>query len=406
VIRWEDPALSAVLAGGYLGLLTVVWVGLSLGVGRWGRRWLLQAGDATGTGPLVSICIPARDEAGRIGPCVRAALLSELEHFEIIVVDDRSTDGTGDEVRAIGDERVRVITGTEPRRGWAGKPWACMRAAGEARGELLLFIDADVELSSWVAPAAVARLQADRLDMLSLFGDWKLESFWEKAVIPVVGWFIRGAVDLEAANDPGQPTAFANGQFILVRRDGYDKVGGHGAVRGEVLDDVKLAAAFQSRALRCGLRYAPGGFSVRLYERLGDIVPGYSKNLYEGMGRHPLLAAGAVLFVFVTTVLPYVIAAILIAGVAVGDWSLPHWRWWSWLLLDCLLIHAFRFRLERADGRSGLHALTHPVGNAVFVFILLRSMFGMEATWKGRTFIDGKAALGGSEGKEDEGPGG
>ncbi|HJN74988.1 MAG TPA: glycosyltransferase family 2 protein [Myxococcota bacterium] len=394
MIRWEDPALSSMLAGGYLGLLTLLWVGLSLGVGRWGARWRLRPEDAGEDLPFVSICIPARNEVGRIGRCVEAALRSRLPRLEVVVVDDRSEDGTGDEVRAIDDDRVRLVAGSEPPAGWAGKPWACMRAAGEARGELLLFIDADVELSDWAVPAAITRLQADGLELLSLFGDWKLESFWEGAVIPVVGWFIRGAVDLDAANDPGRPHAFANGQFILVRREAYDRVGGHGAVRAEVLDDVRLARAFKSKALRVGLRHAPGAFVVRLYERLGEIVSGYTKNLYEGMDRRPLLAVGAVLFIFVSTVLPYVLALGLAVGVLAAGWNLPHWRWWGWLLLDCALIHVFRLRLERSDGRSGWHALTHPLGNAVFVFILCRSMFGVEATWKGRTFVDGKAAMG------------
>lgn len=398
MIRWDDPYLSTVLASGYLGLLTLLWIGLALGVGRWGAKWRLRAEDEDAGDqkvPTVSICIPARNEQGRIGPCVEAALRCSLPDFEVVVVDDRSEDGTADEVRRIGDERVRLVEGTQPREGWAGKPWACMRAAGEARGDLLLFIDADVELAEWAPAAAVARMQKDGLDLLSLFGDWRLESFWERAVIPVVGWFIRGAVDLDAVNDPGRAEAFANGQFILIRRSAYDRVGGHGAVRAEVLDDVRLARAFKDKAQKIGLRHAPGAFRVRLYERLSDIVSGYAKNLYEGMGRRPLLALGAVMFVFVSTVLPYVLALGLIAGVVAAEWSLPHWRWWGWLAVDCALIHAFRWRLERGDGRSGVHALSHPLGNAVFVFILLRSVFGMEATWKGRRFIDGKAALGG-----------
>ena len=395
MISWNDPALSGVLAGAFLLLLTLVWGGLAAGVGRWGRAWRLSEEDGSSEEPepLVSICIPARDEAGRIGRCVAAALASSWRELEVVVVDDRSSDGTGDEAlsAAKGDPRFRLVGGTEPPRGWAGKPWACMRAAGEARGELLLFIDADVELAPWAVAAAVRRLEADRLQALSLFGDWRLESFWEVAVVPVVGWFIRGAVDLDAVNDTGRPEAFANGQFILVRREAYDAIGGHGAVRAEVLDDVRLARALKSRAMPLGLRYAPGAFRVRLYESLSQIVAGYSKNLYEGMDRKPLLAAGAVLFVFTSTVLPYLLAVGLIVGAIAAGWRPGGPLWWAWLGLDIALIHVFRYRLERADGRSGFHALTHPIGNMVFVWILLRSMLGLEQSWKGRRFVDGKA---------------
>ncbi|MCP4803712.1 MAG: glycosyltransferase [Proteobacteria bacterium] len=400
-MSWSDPAFGAVLAGGWLALLTLVWVGLTLGVGRWGAAWRLRQ-RALERRVSVSICIPARNEEGRIGPAVRAALASDLQDLEIVVVDDRSEDGTAAEVAAIDDPRVRLVSGTEPGVGWAGKPWACMRAAGEARGELLLFIDADVELAPWAASSAVAELLERDLSMLSLFGDWRLESFWERAVIPVIGWFIRGAVDLDASNDPGRPEAFANGQFILVTREAYDRIGGHGAVRAEVLDDVRLARALKGRALRIGLLHGPGSFRVRLYESLGDIVSGYTKNLYEGMDRQPILALGAVLFVFVTTVLPYLLLAVAAFGGAALGWSLPDPGWILWLAGNCLLIHVFRWRLERTDGRSGVHALSHPIGNAVFVYILLRSMLGMEATWKGRRFHDGKAA---GEAKEEKSPG-
>ncbi|MCB9793299.1 MAG: glycosyltransferase [Alphaproteobacteria bacterium] len=393
-MQWGDPGLNEIIGGAYLGLLTLVWAGLAAGVGRWGAEWHLGPDEpAPSITPLLSICIPARDEAGRIGPCVRAALASDYPELEVVVVDDRSSDGTGEEALAAadGDPRFRLVLGSEPPAGWAGKPWACQRASGEARGALLLFVDADVQLAPWAARAAVARLLRDQLAMLSLFGDWALESFWERAVIPVVGWFIRGAVDLDAANKVGRPEAFANGQFILVRGDSYAQVGGHEAVKSEVLDDVRLARAFKRRALPCGVLHAPGSFRVRLYTSLGEIVRGYTKNLYEGMDRRPLLGVGAVLFVFVSTLSPYLILlAAALTRLALG-WHLLTWPWVAWLIGIVALIHLFRWRLERADGRGGAHALTHPLGNLIFTWILLRSVFGVESTWKGRRFVDGQA---------------
>ncbi len=393
MIAWSDPGLSTLLAGSFLGLLTLTWAGLGAGVGRWGKKHRLGISQAVPEGlPLLSICIPARNEEGRIGNAVRSALAQDHPNFELIVVDDRSSDGTGEEALQAGegDPRLRVILGTEPPSGWAGKPWACQRAASEARGVQLLFVDADLRLAPWAASRACGRMEQDELELLSLFGDWALESFWEGAVIPVIGWFIRGAVDLEAVNDPGRPEAFANGQFILVRRSGYDSLGGHEAVRAEVLEDVRLANAFKQRALPTGLFHAPGAFSVRLYAALAEIVAGYGKNLYEGMGRRPGVAIGALLFIAVSTLLPYLLLAACLAGQA-GSWSGPGWGWTLWLAGIAALIHLFRFRLERQDGRTGWHALTHPLGNLLFAWILLRSLFGVEAEWKGRRFVDGKA---------------
>ena len=135
MIQWGDPGLSTLIAAAYLSLLTLLWTLLAWGVTRWAHAWRLSPDDAeTGPFPLLSICIPARDEAGRIGRCVRAALASDYSPLEVIVVDDCSEDGTAEEalVAAGDDARLRVIRGSDPPTGWAGKPWACHRAAGEA----------------------------------------------------------------------------------------------------------------------------------------------------------------------------------------------------------------------------------------------------------------------------------
>jgi hypothetical protein len=254
---------------------------------------------------------------------------------------------------------------------------------------MLLFIDADVELAPWTARASVARVLRDDVDWLSLFGRWELVGFWERVLVPVIGWFIRGAVDLAEANAPTGPAdrAFANGQFILVRKSAYDAIDGHGAVRAAVLDDVRLAQALRRSGALGRLLYAAGvgaeagpAFTVRLYESLADIVGGYTKNLYEGMDRRPAVAVAAVLFITLTTLAPWALLA-----------APPPWRWAAAAL--CTLQIIFRWRLERADGRGWAlpYALTHPLGNAVFVWVLVRSASGASVRWKGREFVHGQA---------------
>jgi len=394
----EVTGLPTLFLSGYLGLLTVVWLLLLLGTRNWGREWSLQrpalAEPPIQDAMLVTICIPARDEADNIGACVSAALASTWPQLEVIVVDDRSSDGTSTVAMEAGkgDERLHVVEGVEPPAGWAGKPWACARAAGEARGRVVCFVDADVCLAPDTITAIVNEMMEKDLRLLSAYGSWELNSFWERALIPAVGWLIRGAVNLDDVNDPGKPTAFANGQLIAVERNSYDALGGHESVRSEVLEDVRLAEQFKRRGFSTGMRVAPWAFHVRLYDSLRSIVDGYTKNLYEGMGRKPSLALGAALFIFVGALLPWLALVFSVWVRVAWGWRVPGLLWVGWCSLVCALQIVFRWRLESKDGRSGWIAWAHPLANVLLVWILMRSMFAMEATWKGRSFVDGKAA--------------
>lgn len=393
-MRWGDEGLSAVLLGGYLGMLTLLWGAMTAAVGSWHRKYALPAAPDAAL-PRLTVCIPARDEAHQIGACVRAALAQDHPDVEVVVVDDCSTDGTADAARAAApdDPRLHIVRNTPPPSGWAGKPWACQRAAAEASGAHLLFVDADVELAPHAARRAAAVLRDRGLGLLSVFGTWRLDTFWERVAIPVVGWFIRGATDVGAVNAPGRPEAFANGQFLLFDRAAYDATGGHAAVRAEVLEDVRIARAAKQRGHAIGLFAAPDLFRVRLYRDLGEILRGYGKNMYEGMDRRPLVALGALLFLFVGALLPWLLllAAALRPGVVLTGLE-PPGLWLAWMALVCALPVAFRWRVERVDGRSGLYAWSHPLGNVVLAVVLARAVLAVETTWKGRRFHDGKAA--------------
>lgn len=398
MLSWGEPALSGLIGGAYLGLLTLMWGSLAFGMPRYGEKWRLAPGDGPpssddDSGPKVSILVPARNEAANIGACVEACLASDWGRLEMVVVDDNSTDGTAELARAAGagDSRLHVVSGTERPPDWAGKAWACRRAAGEATGDLLLFVDADVRIHPATVRALVGAMKDGKLGLASAFGTWELVSFWERALIPTVGWFIRGATDLDRVNTPGRPEAFANGQLIMVEREAYESVDGHGAVKGQILDDVRLAEAMKRRGHATGLFVAPWAFRVRLYRSLSEIYWGYAKNLYEGMGRQPLLGLGAVLFVFVGTLAPYLGLVLGAVGRATLGWSVPGVGWLGWLLVICGLQHLFRYRVERFDGRSGAMAWVHPVSNVLLVVIILRSMLGIEVSWKGRRFVDGRA---------------
>ncbi len=395
MLTWGDPMVDGLLMGGYLGLMTLMWVGLWWGAPRWGAAWRLANPEVVPTsGPRVSICIPARNEAENIQACVAAALAQTWPSLEVIVVDDRSTDNTLSLAKAASasDSRLFVFEGAEPPADWAGKPWACARAAAESVGAVLVFVDADVVLHPNAVTALMAEMDARRLDLFSAFGRWRLVTFWEHVVIPPVGWLVRGSVNLDAVNSPGQEDAFANGQLIAVRREAYEEIDGHEAVRASILEDVALARAIKRRGRRLGLVDAPWLFDVRLYRSLSEIMAGYSKNLFEGMGRRLTTGLGAMLFIGVGTVFPLALLCLGLAARWGLGWGVPAYGWLAWTAAICGLQVAFRWRIDRRDHRAGTFAWSHVLGNLLLVAILLRSVLGLEAEWKGRRFVDGRPA--------------
>ncbi|MBM4321383.1 MAG: glycosyltransferase, partial [Deltaproteobacteria bacterium] len=319
-------------------------------------------------------------EARNIRSCLGALLVQDHPALEILVIDDRSEDGTGELAAQIGGARVRVLPGQGPPPGWAGKPAACQLGAGEASGAWLLFLDADVQLSPWAVRRALALARARRLDLLSLWGSWTLHGFWEKVLIPAIGGFVRATQPLEQINDASRPEAFANGQFLLFRAEAYRELDGHAAVKGEVLEDVALGRTVKRRGRRLGMLLAPQAFRVRQYEGFAEVWQGFAKNIYAGMNHRPGLALLAVGLVGWMHLGPFV----AIAAAATRS-SIPLLLGGLFALASAI---AIRWLDDRAAGRSPFHALTHPLGNAVLTGIILdsalRHHLGLSVRWKGR----------------------
>jgi len=394
-VRWGDPAFSAMLAAGYLGLVTLVWILLLASLPAWARRWRVERRPSAALPtPRVSVVVPVRDEADWIADCLTSVLASDPPPLEVVVVDDGSEDGTWDVVAGIAalDGRVRLVEGTSPPRGWAGKPWACQRGAGEGAGDLVLFVDADVRLSPWALGEAARRLSERELDLLSWVGDTDFPDPWSRAVGPLVDWFLRGTIDLEAANDRGRPEGIARGSFLMVRHTAYDAIGGHGPAGAHLLDDVALARAFKQRARSCGFSHAPGSYRVVQRQGLRGVLARGRRRLYESLGRSPLLAGGVVLFILIGMVAPFVLLAMGLVAILGLGWAVAGWPWLLWLGLICGLVVGFRWRIERLDGRSGAQAWFQPCSALVFALLLVASTFQVETRWRGRDYVDGRAA--------------
>jgi hypothetical protein len=233
----------------------------------------------------VSAIVPARNEEATISSCVRS-LADQPEIQEIIVVDDQSTDGTPGVLAdlATAEARLRVIGAGPLPAGWVGKNHAAWLGAQQATGQWLLFTDADAVHLPGSAARALADAEQSGSALVSYSPAQEMHTWWERALIPFIYCRLSQLYPYGAVNDPDSPRAAANGQYLLIRHDAYEAIGGHTAVCGEVLEDVALAQRAKEAGLT--LRFGPGDqiARVRMYATFGAMWEGWTKNL------SPLLA--------------------------------------------------------------------------------------------------------------------
>lgn len=246
-----------------------------------------QEAESVSNEGRVSVIIPARNEEANIETAVRS-VTAQQDVREIIVVDDQSTDRTPQILEGLKAEipALEVVHIKTLPAGWMGKNHALATAAKLATGEWLLLTDADTQHFSGSLEVLLDRAEREHVDMLSISPRQEMRSAWEKALIPMVYIWLSGQYRFEDVSDPRSPAAAANGQYILVRRGIYERVGGHAAIRDAVLEDVRLAQHVKSAGGR--LLFLPGAAWVqtRMYRSLGEMWLGWTKNLYLLSGRN------------------------------------------------------------------------------------------------------------------------
>ena len=330
----------------------------------------------------VSVLVPARDEAERLGPCLAALISTEgVPDLEILVLDDGSSDGTAEIVRAYEqrDPRVRVIDGgSDPLpEGWLGKPWACERLARAATGSVLVYVDADVTVAPHGIAASVELLREAALDLVSPYPHQQAEGALPRLVQPLLQWSWLTTLPLgPAESSPRESLVAANGQLLVVDAGTYRLAGGHEAVRGEVLDDVALLRAVKRVGGRGVVVDGTHVASCRMYDSGPELVEGYTKSLWSAFGS----PAGSAAVVSLLSWL-YVVPA---AAVVVG----PTHRARAWGAAGYAAGVAGRALVAR---RTGQHLVpdvaTHPASVATFGWLVAESWRRKRAgalTWRGR----------------------
>jgi glycosyltransferase involved in cell wall biosynthesis len=327
----------------------------------------------------VDVIIPARNEEDCLGRCLESLVAQQGISFEITVVDDGSTDRT----RAIAESLlgVRVLAAADLRPGIMGKCNALITGAAHSKAKWLLFTDADTVHYPGSLAAAVREAEERKVDLLSYSPEQEAKTWWELAVMPVIFAELVRIYPPNRVNNPTDSTVAANGQYILVRREVYDALGGHGSVASNILEDVELARIFKASDHKIWFRHGAGIVRTRMYRSFRAMWDGWTKNLALLFPRTLSLAALRS-FEFLG------VAISLLAGLlmfALGDYRDAFFP----LAFAALAYLSFISRVQQAHfpWRANLMAF---MGLPIFVLLLVRSHLHSnvrgELTWKGRTY--------------------
>jgi len=343
----------------------------------------MVASDPASEQLLVSVIVPARDEQASLGACLQSLLAQEGAMFETIVVDDSSIDRTREIAESFSN--VRVVDADPLPSNWTGKNNAMAAGARQARGQWLLFTDADTVHKPGSLARAVAEAEEHGAALLSYSPEQEVHGFWEKAVMPVIFAELARTYRPREVCNPKSPVAAANGQYLLISREAYEAVGGHASISNNVLEDVALARAVKASGRRLRFRYAADAVRTRMYRGLAQLREGWTKNLatlFASPGRLALLRLAE--FLLIITGAAVALFAKSRPGLAITAATLA-----------CILYLMFLKRIRRAQFDRQSNALAI-FGLPLFSYFLLRSRIAYRngnVVWKGRAYDPAKKQI-------------
>jgi chlorobactene glucosyltransferase len=337
-------------------------------------------GPVRGPGPTVSVVIAARDEEDDLPGTLDDLLGQDAGPLEIVVVEGGSTDRTADVIAARAP-RVRRVAEPPLPAGWVGKNWACWTGALATTGAWLLFVDADVRLGPAAVRTTLAWAEREGAALATIAPRVRMAGFWERVVLPFYVQAVLTYFRAPHVNRDRSRAAMANGQYWLVRRADYDAVGGHRAVRDQLLEDVAIARRFRATGRRIRLAWAPALASTRMYRDRHEMFEGIVKNAHGT----DFSATRQAAFVAALVGLYWLPLAVLPVGLAVGSLPLA--------LVGAVLAFALFGKhvvFARAVGAPAAYGLLYPVAVGFYVVVavtsLARGLRGGSVTWKGRSY--------------------
>jgi len=330
--------------------------------------------------PFISVLVPARNEEENIGDCIRSLLNQDYPNFEVLVLDDNSTDGTWRILNELSakNNKLRILKGEPLPDGWFGKHWACHQLSQRADGEVFLFTDADTRHNPNSLKDGVAGMIAEKADLITAFPREEIISWGERMMVPLFPWFILCFLPLIVAYRTQSPAfSAAIGQFLMISREAYKKIGGYEAIRQEAVDDVALARNIKANGLRWRMSLGYDQLYCRMYHGFREAYSGFTKNLFAGFG-YKILTFTFVWLCIGTAFLEPIMALFLglmglklsfltftLAGIGVlfslMIWGASHWRFGFPIYLTflypvsviLLLIIAFSSMIFALTGKAG-----------------------------------------------------
>jgi chlorobactene glucosyltransferase len=312
----------------------------------------------------VSVCIPARNEARNIGTLLTSLNEQDWPLFEVLVLDDESSDATADLVleHASLHDNVTLLRGTPLPAGWTGKNWACHQLSRRASGDVLLFVDADVLPFTQALRRTVNVFTRYKADVVSAFPGQVLQGLTARLVIPVMDVLLYAFLPLQLVHRSRHPSlAAANGQWLAFKREAYDAIGGHEAVRGHIVEDIRLAQRSKEHGLRMVLTSGVNAVQCRMYASTAEVIEGFSKNFFAAFDFRVHVFIPVLLLLLLFFVFPYVVIAFSPSALAFAAVALNVF---------------FRAILSLSLRHGLLTVVLHPVG------ILFATGIGLLAVWK------------------------
>ena len=339
----------------------------------------------------VSIIIPARNEEQSIGSCLNSLFAQTHQNLEIIVVDDSSTDSTREVVASFSNrsKNIRMVSAGAKPNEWVGKTWPCWRGYQESSGEFLLFVDADSKLRPNLTELSLSYIQEKNIDMFSISPTVEMLGFWTSSVLPIITGAINLLYPMEKVNNKESKRAYVFGTFILVRRDVYEKTGGHKAVNQELVEDAAIARLTKESGFNLRIERAPDLLTTEWEREPRSIYHGLERVMSSSIKEYGMASILNAILIFFLALYPIFFAVDYIlfhpANLILEIGFIT-----SALNIICFLI-LVSFELRQISGKISYFPVLYPLGVSMFILAIISSSLkvshGRKIIWKGSGYV-------------------